>query len=111
MELRTIIEQAWEQRDLLQKPSTQEAVREVIQLLDSGKLRVAEPAQPGAGWVVNEWVKKAVIMYFPIQPMETIEVGPFEFHDKIALKKNFKSLGVRVVPHALARYGSYVSKG
>jgi 2,3,4,5-tetrahydropyridine-2-carboxylate N-succinyltransferase len=77
--------------------------------LDKGELRVAEPLN--GGWQVNEWIKKAVIMYFPIQKMETIEVGPFEFHDKIALKKNYQALGVRVVPHAIARYGSYLSKG
>ena len=109
MELRTVIEQAWEQRELLQKPEVQKVVREVVEMLDKGKLRVAEPV--ASGWQVNEWVKKAVIMYFPIQHMETIEVGPFEFHDKIALKKNYKALGVRVVPHALARYGSYISAG
>lgn len=109
MELRSVVEQAWEQREMLKDPAVQKAIREVIALLDIGKLRVAEPV--ASGWQVNEWVKKAVIMYFPIQEMETIEVGPFEFHDKIALKKNYKSLGVRVVPHALARYGSFVSKG
>jgi 2,3,4,5-tetrahydropyridine-2-carboxylate N-succinyltransferase len=110
MELKAIIEQAWEQRDLLQKPETQDAVREVVSLLDGGKLRVAERT-PSGDWQVNNWIKKAVIMYFPIQQMETIEVGPFEFHDKIALKKNYKALGVRVVPHAIARYGSFISKG
>jgi 2,3,4,5-tetrahydropyridine-2-carboxylate N-succinyltransferase len=80
-----------------------------VEQLDKGKLRVAEP--DGDIWKVNEWVKKAVILYFPIQQMETIEVGPFEFHDKIALKKNYKELGVRVVPHAIARHGAYLSKG
>jgi len=109
MELKLLIEKAWEDRTLLQQPETAKAVREVVNQLDLGKLRVAEPS--GDGWTVNEWIKKAVIMYFPIQQMETIEVGPFEFHDKIALKKNYKSLGVRVVPHAVARYGSYISKG
>ncbi len=109
MELKHRIEKAWEDRSLLQQRETIEAVRIVIEKLDKGELRVAEPA--GTNWVVNEWIKKAVIMYFPIQQMETIEVGPFEFHDKIALKKNYKSLGVRVVPHAIARYGSYLSKG
>jgi 2,3,4,5-tetrahydropyridine-2-carboxylate N-succinyltransferase len=109
MELKAVIEQAWSQRDLLREQSTQTAIRQVIEMLDLGKLRVAEPGSKG--WVVNEWVKKAVIMYFPIQQMSTIEVGPFEFHDKIALKKNYASLGVRVVPHALARYGSFVSRG
>lgn len=109
MELKLRIEKAWEDRSLLQQPETQEAVREVIDKLDKGTIRVAEP--DGTNWVVNEWIKKAVIMYFPIQQMETIEVGPFEFHDKIALKKNYKSLGIRVVPHAIARYGSYLSRG
>ena len=88
---------------------TQASIREVIDLLDTGKLRVAEPTE--GGWQVNEWVKKAVVMYFPIQQMETTEVGIFEFHDKIPLKKNYAKKGVRVVPHAIARYGSYVSKG
>ena len=94
---------------MLQDGNVQHAIRSVVELLDKGELRVAEPGADG--WQVNEWVKKAVILYFPIQQMETIEVGPFEFHDKIALKKNYKELGVRVVPHAIARYGAYVSKG
>jgi 2,3,4,5-tetrahydropyridine-2,6-dicarboxylate N-succinyltransferase len=109
MQLQEQVEKAWEHRDLLKNPETQTAIREVVDLLDKGKLRVAEPA--GDGWRVNEWIKKAVILYFPIQLMETIEVGPFEFHDKIALKRNYKALGVRVVPHAIARYGSFVSRG
>jgi 2,3,4,5-tetrahydropyridine-2,6-dicarboxylate N-succinyltransferase len=109
MQLREVIEKAWVDRELLKLPTTQQAVREVVSQLDQGKLRVAEPA--GDTWKVNEWVKKAVILYFPIQQMEVIEVGPFEFHDKIALKKNYKELGVRVVPHAIARHGSYVSRG
>jgi len=109
MELQELIEQAWNDRTLLQTSATKEAIREVIDQLDKGKVRVAEP--DGNQWKVNEWVKKAVILYFPIQTMETIEVGPFEFHDKIALKKDYKSLGVRVVPHAIARYGSFLNKG
>jgi 2,3,4,5-tetrahydropyridine-2,6-dicarboxylate N-succinyltransferase len=109
MELKQIIEKAWEDRSLLQQQSIQDAIRSVVAELDLGTLRVAEPI--GNEWQVNEWVKKAVILYFPIQQMETIEVGPFEFHDKIALKRNYKELGVRVVPHAIARYGSFVSKG
>ena len=109
MELKLRIEKAWEDRSLLQQKETTEAIREVVEKMDKGELRVAQPN--GDQWQVNEWIKKAVIMYFPIQQMETIEVGPFEFHDKIALKKNYKSLGVRVVPHAIARYGSYISKG
>jgi 2,3,4,5-tetrahydropyridine-2-carboxylate N-succinyltransferase len=109
MELRQIIEKAWEDRSLLQEGATQSAIRAVVDQLDKGTLRVAEPLADG--WQVNEWIKKAVILYFPIQQMETVEVGIFEFHDKIPLKKNYKSLGVRVVPHAIARHGSYVSKG
>jgi len=108
MELKELIEKAWTDRELLKSAETQNAVREVVSLLDLGKLRVAEP--DGENWKVNEWVKKAVILYFPIQQMEVIEVGPFEFHDKIALKKDYKKLGVRVVPHAIARYGSFVNK-
>jgi 2,3,4,5-tetrahydropyridine-2-carboxylate N-succinyltransferase len=107
--LQNIIEQAWENRDLLKEEATQNAIREVIELLDKGKLRTAEPTENG--WKVNDWVKKAVIMYFPIQKMETIEVGPFEFHDKMLLKRNYAELGVRVVPHAVSRYGSFLAKG
>lgn len=109
MELQQQIENAWNDRSLLQTRETQDIIRKVIDQLDKGSLRVAE--REDDGWKVNEWVKKAVILYFPIQQMETIEVGPFEFHDKIALKKNYKELGVRVVPHAIARYGSFVNKG
>lgn len=112
-ELQAIIEQAWENRAMLQEESTQKAIREVIELLDSGKLRVAEPINPetSGGWQVNEWVKKAVVMYFPIQKMETWEAGIFEYHDKMLLKKDYAEKGVRVVPPATARYGSYISKG
>jgi len=108
-EYRSIIDNAWENRELLKEEVTVNAVEEVIQALDLGELRVAEPTLDG--WQVNEWVKKAVVMYFPIRKMETIEVGPFEFHDKMALKKDYAEKGVRVVPHAIARYGSYVAKG
>ncbi|NQY67335.1 MAG: 2,3,4,5-tetrahydropyridine-2,6-dicarboxylate N-succinyltransferase [Flavobacteriales bacterium] len=108
-ELRNIIEAAWEDRSMLEDANVAEAIRAVVDGLDKGKIRVAEPN--GDDWIVNEWVKKAVILYFPIQKMETIEVGPFEFHDKIALKKNYAELGVRVVPHAVARYGSFIQKG
>ena len=103
------IEKAWEDRYILKFKEIQNSVRHVIKLLDKGEIRVAEP--DGDEWKVNEWVKKAVLMYFPVQKMETSEVGIFEFYDKIALKKNYKELGVRVVPHAIARYGSYVAKG
>lgn len=108
--MRSIIEAAWENRDLLNTPETLEAINHVIEEIDKGRLRVAEPLENGE-WQVNEWVKKAVVMYFPIRKMETIEVGPFEFHDKMALKTNYKELGVRVVPHAVARYGAYISSG
>lgn len=108
--LRYVIETAWDDRSLLQNPGTQEAVREVIALLDAGTLRVAEPNADGS-WTTHEWVKKAVLLYFPIQAMETIEVGPFEYHDKIPLKKGFAEKGVRVVPQALARYGAFIEKG
>jgi 2,3,4,5-tetrahydropyridine-2-carboxylate N-succinyltransferase len=107
--LQHTIDTAWENRDLLKDASTQTAIRDVIELLDKGKLRVAEPT--ANGWQVNEWVKKAVVMYFPIQKMETIEVGPFEFHDKMKLKTNYAEMGVRVVPHAVARYGSFLASG
>lgn len=103
------IEEAWENRALLQEENTQKAIRDVIELLDNGKLRVAEPTVNG--WQVNEWVKKAVVMYFPIQKMETWEAGIFEYHDKMELKRNYAEKGVRVVPPATARYGSYVSAG
>jgi 2,3,4,5-tetrahydropyridine-2-carboxylate N-succinyltransferase len=108
-QLRNIIETAWENRALLQDSTTINAIREVIDLLDAGTLRVAEPTENG--WQVNEWVKKAVVLYFPIQKMETFEVGIFEYHDKIPLKKGYAEKGIRVVPHAVARHGAYISKG
>lgn len=108
-DLKTTIEAAWENRELLKETAIQEAINEVIEQLDKGRLRVAEP--DGNEWKVNEWIKKAVVMYFPIRKMETIEVGPFEFHDKMNLKRNYEALGVRVVPHAIARYGAYLAKG
>jgi 2,3,4,5-tetrahydropyridine-2-carboxylate N-succinyltransferase len=107
--MKEIIEAAWTNRELLQDANTQNVIREIIELLDKGKLRVAEPINDT--WQVNDWIKKAVIMYFPIQKMETIEVGIFEFYDKMKLKNNYEELGVRVVPNAVARYGAYLSKG
>jgi 2,3,4,5-tetrahydropyridine-2-carboxylate N-succinyltransferase len=107
--LQTIIEQAWENRALLQETTTTDAIREVISLLDQGILRVAEPV--GEGWQVNEWIKKAVVMYFPIQKMETLEAGIFEYNDKMLLKRDYAEKGVRVVPGASARYGAYISSG
>ncbi|MBD0779152.1 2,3,4,5-tetrahydropyridine-2,6-dicarboxylate N-succinyltransferase [Maribacter sp. ANRC-HE7] len=108
-ELRQIIEKAWEDRALLKDAATQKAIREVIDLLDAGKLRCAEPTENG--WQINEWVKKGVVLYFPIQKMETLEAGIFEYHDKIPLKRGYKEKGIRVVPHAVARHGSYISAG
>ena len=107
--MREIIESAWNNRDLLEESETQETIRSVIEQLDQGKIRVAEPFENG--WRVNEWIKKAVVLYFPIQKMETHEAGPLEFHDKIPLKSGYKEKGIRVVPHALSRHGSYISKG
>jgi len=104
-----LIEKAWENRNLLKEDSTQNAIRKVIELIDDGSLRCAEPGEQG--WVINEWVKKAVVLYFPIQKMEVLEMGIFEYHDKIPLKKGYQSKGIRVVPHAVARHGSYIAPG
>ncbi|MCX6241173.1 MAG: 2,3,4,5-tetrahydropyridine-2,6-dicarboxylate N-succinyltransferase [Bacteroidetes bacterium] len=106
---RSTIESSWENRELLGKPETQKAIRDVISLLDKGKLRIAEPV--AEGWIINEWIKKAIILYFLIQDMEVFNAGPLEFYDKIPLKKGFKALGVRVVPHAVARFGSFIAEG
>ncbi len=107
--LQNIIEKAWNDRALLQENTTQSTIQEVIELLDTGKLRVAEPTTNG--WQVNEWVKKAVVMYFPIQKMETLEAGIFEYHDKMPLKRGYAEKGIRVVPNAVARHGAYISSG
>jgi 2,3,4,5-tetrahydropyridine-2-carboxylate N-succinyltransferase len=105
----TIINTAWDNRELLQQPETQNAIRFIIEELDKGRLRVADNAT--GTWLVNDWVKKAVILYFPIQGMKTMEAGPMEFYDKMELKRGYEALGVRVVPHAVARYGAYLAKG
>ena len=107
--MKELIEKAWNDRSLLNDESTVDAIRTIIEELDKGIKRVAEPT--ANGWIVNEWIKKAVILYFPIQKMRLIEVGPFEFHDKMELKSGYDKLGVRVVPPAVARYGAYLSKG
>lgn len=107
--LQNIIETAWNNRALLKDEETISAIRKVIDLLDSGELRVAEPTDDG--WKVNEWVKKGVVLYFPIQKMETLEAGIFEYHDKIPLKRNYAEKGIRVVPNAIARHGAYISSG
>ncbi|HEY0046501.1 MAG TPA: 2,3,4,5-tetrahydropyridine-2,6-dicarboxylate N-succinyltransferase [Flavobacterium sp.] len=108
-QLRSVIEAAWQDRSLLTDTNTISAIREVVDQLDRGILRVANPSNDG--WQINEWVKKAVVLYFPIQKMETHEVGIFEFHDKIPLKNNYAERGIRVVPPAVARHGAYISKG
>ena len=107
--LQETIEKAWDDRSLLKEDETTSAIRKVIDLLDEGTLRVAEPSNNG--WQVNEWVKKAVVLYFPIQKMETLEAGIFEYHDKIPLKRNYEEKGIRVVPNAVARHGAYISPG
>jgi 2,3,4,5-tetrahydropyridine-2,6-dicarboxylate N-succinyltransferase len=108
--MQSIIEAAWLNRELLKEKTTLNAINEIIECLDKGTLRVAQPNSDGT-WQVNDWVKKAVILYFPTRKMNTIEVGPFEFHDKMALKQNYAQLGVRVVPHAVARYGAFLASG
>ena len=109
IDLQSIIEKAWENRELLKEKTTIDSIRKVINLLDIGSIRVAEPTSDG--WKVNEWIKKAVVLYFPIQNMETIEIGPLEFHDKIPLKTGYAEKGIRVVPLAVARHGAYISEG
>ncbi len=108
MELKESIEQAWQDRDKLNDEVVQNDVRAVIEEVDKGRLRVAEPTENG--WQVNEWVKQAILLYFGIQPMQTWNMEPFEFYDKMLLKKNYAALGVRAVPHAIARYGAYLAK-
>jgi 2,3,4,5-tetrahydropyridine-2,6-dicarboxylate N-succinyltransferase len=131
MELKQLIAEAWANRDLLKEARHADAVRAVIEEVDKGRLRVASPAGDaggsragdvtgsgtgatgggaGNGWQVNEWVKQAILLYFGIQPMQTWDLAPFEFYDKMLLKKNYKELGVRAVPHAVARYGAYLAK-
>ena len=108
-QLQNIIEQAWDDRSQLTNEVTITAIREVVDMLDRGTLRVAEPTSDG--WHVNEWIKKAVVLYFPIQKMETLEAGIFEYHDKIPLKRDYENRGIRVVPNAVARHGAYISSG
>ena len=109
MYLKSKILEVWENRDLLTKEDSHAAINEVVELLDKGELRACEKIE--GEWIVHEWIKKAVVLYFPIRKMTTIEIGPFEFHDKIPLKKDYAKRGVRVVPHAIARYGSFIEKG
>ena len=108
-DLQNTIEKAWEDRSLLNQQKTIDAIREVVRLCDTGILRCAEPTKEG--WKVNQWVKKGVVLYFPIQKMETLEAGIFEYHDKIPLKTGYREKEIRVVPNAIARHGAYISKG
>ena len=108
MELQSLIEESFANRDLLKNQQYEQAVRSVIEEVDKGRLRVASPTENG--WVVNEWVKQAILMYFGIQQMETFILPPFEFYDKMKLKSNYKDLGVRAVPHAVARYGAFLGR-
>ena len=109
MELKNLIEEAWKDRTLVNKKDISVAIKTVVEELDNGKRRIAEPSGDDE-WIVNEWLKKAVILYFPLMKMQLIEVGPFQFHDKIKLKSGYDQLGVRVVPHAIARYGAFIQK-
>lgn len=109
MELKNLIEEAWNDRSLIERKDVAVAIKTIVEELDNGKRRIAEPKD--GEWIVNDWLKKAVIMYFPLMKMQLIEVGPFQFHDKIKLKSGYDKLGIRVVPHAIARYGAYISRG
>ncbi len=108
MSLQALILEAWDNRELLKDTKYTDAIRAVIEEVDKGRLRTAAPTENG--WVVNEWVKQAILLYFGIQQMQTWELAPFEFYDKMLLKSNYKELGVRAVPHAVARYGAYLAK-
>lgn len=103
------IEKCWTNRELIHDRLFRERIAQVIELLDAGKVRVAE--NRGETWQVNEWVKKAILLYFITMKAEKITAGPFQYFDKIGLKTGWEEKGVRVVPQALARYGSYVAKG
>jgi 2,3,4,5-tetrahydropyridine-2-carboxylate N-succinyltransferase len=108
MELNQLVNEAWQNRALLKEEKYDEAIRSVIEEVDKGRLRVAAPAD--GKWQVNEWIKQAILMYFGIQEMKTWTIAPFEFYDKMDLKKHYASLGVRAVPHAVARYGAFIGK-
>ena len=107
--LKKRIENAWKNREILKDKETINCINTIIEEVDKGKLRIAEPFKDD--WKTNEWIKKAIILYFPIRKMQTLDLGPLEFHDKMKIKKGYKKLGVRVVPHAIARYGAYLAPG
>ncbi len=108
MELQQLIAEAWSNRELLKDSAYSDAVRAVIEEVDKGRLRTAAPSD--TGWQVNEWVKQAILLYFGIQQMQTFDLPPFEFYDKMKLKSGYAQLGVRAVPHAIARYGAYLAR-
>jgi 2,3,4,5-tetrahydropyridine-2-carboxylate N-succinyltransferase len=108
MDLQALISEVWNNRELLKDPKYADAVKAAIEEIDKGRLRTASPTE--SGWQVNEWIKQAILLYFAVQPMQTMEMPPFEFYDRIPLKKNFKELGVRTLPGAIARYGAYVAR-
>ncbi len=108
-EWKKIIENAWQNRELLNEDQTIKCINIIIEEVDKGRLRTAHNNKNG--WEINEWVKKAIILYFPIRKMKTLNAGPLEFHDKMKLKSNYSELGVRVVPHAIARYGAFLAPG
>ena len=107
--MKNIIESAWNDRNQLKKTETIDCINEIIKLLDQGKIRTANLIDDN--WIVNDWVKKAIIMYFPIRKMTVEEIGPFEYHDKMSLKSGYRDLGVRIVPNAVARYGAFLAQG
>ncbi len=111
-ELEQLVARAWDDRTLLQQEEYRAAIRRVVELVDCGELRTAEPVDAKKSlWKVNEWVKKAIILYFPIQPMRKMQAGELEWFDKMELKHGYQELGVRAVPHAIARYGAYIAQG
>lgn len=107
--MKSLVEDAWKDNSLLSNKITQNAIREVVKKLDDGEIRIAE--KKNGLWIINDWIKKAIVLYFPIQKMKSIEVGPFEFHDKIPLKNKFVDKNIRVVPNAIVRYGAFVAGG
>jgi len=107
--MKKIIENIWDNRELLNNSESQDAIKFAIKNLDEGKIRIAEKIKEK--WIINDWIKKAVILYFPISKMEKSNAGPLEFYDKIPLKDNYKNKNIRVVPHAVARFGSFISPG
>jgi 2,3,4,5-tetrahydropyridine-2-carboxylate N-succinyltransferase len=107
--MQNLIEKAWNNKELLQDKEVIEAIQKIILQLNDGSIRVAEPQ--GNTWIVNEWIKKAILLYFQIQPMKKLEDSLFTFYDKIPLKRDFEEQGIRAVPHAIARYGAYIAKG